>query len=93
MRLLDLPVEILIKIVECLIKQADINTVVRLTKTLYNLFNDFMYKYNVRDHCGDALPHGASYDHEAIACKHLDFGADTEVFGSVKRLRVGLIGR
>jgi hypothetical protein len=79
MELVDIPLEILIKIIECLTKQSDINHVVRLTKTFFDLFNDYLYQYNVQHFRGNALLWAAWQNHESMARKLLDFGAEVDV--------------
>jgi ankyrin repeat protein len=75
MSLLLLPIELLTDIVELLEYEDEINSLARTCKSLYSLFNPFLYNYNVR-HCNSsALAWGINNDSIATVTQILDAGA------------------
>lgn len=75
----SLPVEIIIEVVENLDKEQDINSLIRVSRKFYNLFDDYLYRYNVKNRGCNALFWAARHDGESTARKVLQLGADVNV--------------
>ena len=75
----SLPVEIIIEVVENLDKEQDINSLIRVSRQFYNLFDDYLYRYNIKHRGCSALFWAARHDGEFTARKVLQLGADVNV--------------
>ncbi len=79
MALLSLPNEIIFEIVENLDKEQDIYSLVRVNKRLHNLFDDYLYRYDIKHRRCRALFWAAKHGREPTARKLLHLGADVNV--------------
>jgi ankyrin repeat protein len=73
---LSLPNEIIIEIVEHLDKEQDINYLIRVSRRLYHLFDDYLYRYNIKHRRCSALFWAAKHGRGSTARKLLHLGAD-----------------
>ena len=85
---LSLPNEIIIEVIELLDKQRDIHSVILVNKRLYDLFKDYLYRYNIKYRRSFALLWAAMHGRESTARKLLHLGANPS---TKTRLR-GIIG-
>ena len=76
MGLLDLPNELLQDISDSLKLERDINAFTRTNRRLYNLLNQYLYRYNVQFFGSSALPWAAECGQAGTAQKLLGAGAD-----------------
>lgn len=76
MAFFSLPNEIIIEIVEHLDKEQDIDYFNRVSRRFYNLFDDYLYCYNIRHRRCSALFWAAEHGRESTARKLLRLGAD-----------------
>jgi ankyrin repeat protein len=79
MAFLRLPNEIIIQIIEYLHDQRDINSVTRVNRRFHNLFDDYLFGYNIKLRGGSALLWAAEHGRESTALKLLHLGADVDV--------------
>jgi hypothetical protein len=78
MAILGLPNELIFQIVDYLSSQRDINSVTRVSKRLYHLLNEYLYRYNILFRGSNALLWAARHGLEATARRLLHLGADIE---------------
>jgi len=76
MAFFSLPNEVIIEIVELLDKEQDINSLIRVSRRLYNLFDDYLYCYNIKFRRCSALFWAAKHGCGSTARKLLHLGAD-----------------
>jgi len=76
MSIATLPTELLAQVVDLLIDQQDINSVTRLNRRFYKLFNEYLYTYNIRFRKSRALLWAAKHGQETTARRLLHLGAD-----------------
>ena len=79
MALLNLPNEIIIEIVENLDNEQDIHSMVRVNKRFHHLFDDYLYRYDIKHRRCKALFWAAKHGRESTARKLLHLGADVNV--------------
>lgn len=79
MALLSLPNEIIIEIGEMLDREADIYALVLVNKRFYHLFDDHLYRYNIKHRRCQALFWAAKQGRESTARKLLHLGADVNI--------------
>lgn len=79
MAFLSLPNEIVIEIVENLDKEQDICSLIRVSRRLHNLFDDYLYRHNIKHRRCSALFWAVEHGRESIARKMLHLGADVDV--------------
>lgn len=87
----DLPNEIIIEIVEALDEEQDINSLVRVGRRFYNLFNDHLHCHNIKHRNCRALVWAAKHGREPTARKLLHLGADPNVKIKTRGPRAGLM--
>ena len=79
MAFFSLPNEIIIDIVENLDKEQDIYSLIRVSRRLYDLFDDYLYCHNIKHRRCSALFWAAEHGRESTARKLLHQGADVNV--------------
>ena len=79
MAFFSLPNEIIIDIVENLDKEHDIYSLIRVSRQLYDLFDDYLYCHNIKHRRCSALFWAAEHGRESTARKLLHLGADVNV--------------
>lgn len=79
MAFFNLPNEITIEIVESLDKEQDIYSLIRVSRRLYNLFDDYLYCHNIKHRRCSALFWAAEHGRELTGRKMLHQGADVNV--------------
>lgn len=79
MAFLSLPNEIIIEIVELLEKERDICSLMRASRRLYDLFDDYLYRYNITYKSSWALFWAAEHNRESTARKLLHLGANVNI--------------
>jgi len=67
------------EIVENLDQEQDIYSMIRVSRHFYNLFNDYLYCYNIKHRKCSALFWAAKHGRESTARKLLHLGADVNV--------------
>lgn len=76
MAFLSLPNEIIVEIVEELERERDICSLMRVNRRLYDLFDDYLYRYNIKYRRSYALFWAAKHGRESTARKMLHLGAN-----------------
>ena len=79
MAFLSLPNEIIMDIVENLDKEQDINSMIRVSRRFYNLFDEYLYCFNIKHRRSSALLWVANHGRESTARRLLHLGADVDV--------------
>ncbi len=79
MALLSLPNEMMFEIVENLDKEQDVSSLGRVNKRFHNLFDDYLYRYDIKHRRCRALFWAAKHSRESTARKMLHLGADVNV--------------
>ncbi len=79
MAFLNLPNEIIIDIVERLKRERDICSLMRANRRLYQLFDNYLYRYNIKYRRSSALFWAAKHNRESTARKMLHLGANVNV--------------
>ncbi|KAL4930896.1 ankyrin repeat domain-containing protein [Aspergillus undulatus] len=78
-KLFDLPVELLQLIVDHQESQSDINAFIRTCRYLYDTFNEYLYRYNLRYGERSAMFYAAQRDIAATAANSMGAGPYTEL--------------
>ncbi|RDW81501.1 uncharacterized protein DSM5745_05058 [Aspergillus mulundensis] len=78
MPLLNLPNEILLQILGCITKGADINSLIQTNRHLYTLGKPYLYRQNATHHNSMALDWGAQKNRLDTMRSALEHGADVE---------------
>ncbi|KAL3478059.1 ankyrin repeat-containing domain protein [Aspergillus californicus] len=76
LEIINLPDELLLKILSKFDKEADINALSQTCRFLYKLTNPQLYAFNVRNHGASALPWAVKHDCQRTALLCLENGAD-----------------
>ena len=79
MAFLDLPNEIIIEIVERFERERDICSLMRVNRRLYDLFDDYLYCYDIKYRRSYALFWAAKHGRESTARKLLHLGANVNI--------------
>ncbi len=79
MSFLGLANELIIQIVGYLDSQRDISSASLVNRRFHNLFDDYLYRYNIRFRGSSALLWAASHGSESTARRSLHLGADVDV--------------
>jgi ankyrin repeat protein len=85
MDLLSLPNEIFLQVVDDLPDERAINSLARVNKRLYQLLNDYLYRYNIQYQRSDALPWAIKRGSIATVRRLIRLGADLETKGERTR--------
>lgn len=78
MPLLELPRELLYCISDCLNTEKDINAFARVDRTLYRLFNEYLYRHNIRQSRSTAILWAAEHGRQETARQLLRHGANID---------------
>ena len=73
------PNEIIIEIVENLDEERDIYSLIRVARRFQSLFDDYLYRFNIKNRSCSAQFWAVKYGRESTARKLLDLGADVNV--------------
>ena len=79
MALFSLPNEILFEIVDNLDQEQDISSLIRVHTRFYNLFNNYLYCYNIKHRRSSALFWAVKHSRESTARKVTHLGADVNL--------------
>ena len=79
MAFFSLPNEIIFEIVDNLDQEQDIYSLIRVHTRLYDLFNDYLYCYNIKHWRCSALFWAVNYGRESTVRKVLHLGADVNL--------------
>lgn len=90
MNLDALPNELLLMIAKSLDCQSSLNAFARINHHFHDLFNSFLYAYNVQHHGGDALHWAATHGQLETAQKSLRQGAQIESQATKKNRATGV---